>query len=139
MRHLTEQAYQIAQVEAEIEDAHKRRGDLAHYVELRNRSKWLGGLPADHNLTQWECPCGKKWHGAALIICYVTLYERTAAAKDRFILLTDRGEEHHMSFCPDCAGRIEAHHSRRDGVPRALPPAPAPEDEPVHEGVEKIE
>lgn len=134
MKHLTEHTAQLVRTRQDIEDAHKATftdpSAMDRYIALQKRHTELNRLPADHDLKQWECPCGVKWHGDALIICYVTMYRRTADGKDEWILMTDRGEEHHMAFCPDCAAKVEPHHNKRDFSPKPLPPPPEPELEP---------
>ena len=115
MRHLNQRERLAAEADQEV-DAKSQRREMDAAKAAHERYKELHALPADHELCKYLCArCGNKFSDLPLVVCYVSMYQTSinedGTVEVNHILRTDRGHEHHLTYCPDCAAAMIAHHN----------------------------
>jgi hypothetical protein len=103
MRFLTDRDKKIAEAALALHEAHLQLDGEA-YAKAHQELKEAKNLPQEY-----DCPCGKVWDGSGrLIICYLSIHQ-----EGKWIEEFERGNEHHLAFCPDCAFKILSHTLKR--------------------------
>lgn len=117
MKHLHERDEQLEVAVAAKNTAHVS-GDLDAYSASHRQIKELSGLPNDHELLKYRCPCGARFSSGGIYLCYISGFDigELGVEPVNFYRAVERGQEHHIAFCPDCAINIRQHHFARPPI-----------------------